>query len=114
MLSTAQTGYIYTTTRLRTGAKLSQIKYDPMGLYYHLLREMFPYKTSSWPTRPFPREKVQSEIIPGSILYDVEHNPTLLFWIQLVGSHNTDNTENDISSVVPKSYCQQVSVIEYQ
>jgi len=29
MISTAQTGYFYTTQRLRQGPKLSAVKYDP-------------------------------------------------------------------------------------
>lgn len=31
MISTAQTGYFYTTQRLRQGASLSAVKYDPRG-----------------------------------------------------------------------------------
>ncbi|KAF9497994.1 hypothetical protein BDN71DRAFT_1444071 [Pleurotus eryngii] len=29
LISTAQTGFFYTTQRLRTGPKLSAVKYDP-------------------------------------------------------------------------------------
>ncbi|EIW78689.1 hypothetical protein CONPUDRAFT_60690, partial [Coniophora puteana RWD-64-598 SS2] len=29
MVSTAQTGFFYTTTRLRQGPRLSAVKYDP-------------------------------------------------------------------------------------
>ncbi|KAK7681644.1 hypothetical protein QCA50_015378 [Cerrena zonata] len=29
MISTAQTGYFYTTTRIKQGASLSAVKYDP-------------------------------------------------------------------------------------
>ncbi|KAI6043973.1 hypothetical protein EDC04DRAFT_2646470 [Pisolithus marmoratus] len=32
LISTAQTGYFYTTQRVRTGPKLSAVKYDPIGL----------------------------------------------------------------------------------
>ena len=42
MISTAQTGYFYTTKRLRLGPTLAAVKYDPVGqcvvcllLYYH-------------------------------------------------------------------------------
>jgi len=31
LISTAQTGYFYTTQRLRQGPKLSAVKYDPRG-----------------------------------------------------------------------------------
>jgi ribosomal protein L33 len=31
LISTAQTGFFYTTQRLRQGAKLSAVKYDPVG-----------------------------------------------------------------------------------
>ncbi|KAK7030775.1 hypothetical protein R3P38DRAFT_871850 [Favolaschia claudopus] len=31
LLSTAQTGFFYTRTRVRVGPKLSAVKYDPMG-----------------------------------------------------------------------------------
>ena len=31
LLSTAQTGFFYTTQRLRTGPKLAAVKYDPRG-----------------------------------------------------------------------------------
>lgn len=31
MISTAQTGYFYTTQRLRQGPRLSAVKYDPRG-----------------------------------------------------------------------------------
>ena len=31
LISTAGTGYFYTTTRLRLGLRLSQVKYDPKG-----------------------------------------------------------------------------------
>lgn len=31
LISTAQTGYFYTTKRLRTGPKLAAVKYDPTG-----------------------------------------------------------------------------------
>ncbi|KAF4597893.1 hypothetical protein EYR38_006285 [Pleurotus pulmonarius] len=31
LISTAQTGFFYTTQRLRTGPKLSAVKYDPLG-----------------------------------------------------------------------------------
>ncbi|KAJ7909350.1 hypothetical protein B0H13DRAFT_1990786 [Mycena leptocephala] len=30
LISTAQTGYFYTRTRVRIGPKLSAVKYDPM------------------------------------------------------------------------------------
>ncbi|KAH6893893.1 hypothetical protein BKA70DRAFT_1315250 [Coprinopsis sp. MPI-PUGE-AT-0042] len=30
LISTAQTGFFYTTQRLRQGAKLSAVKYDPV------------------------------------------------------------------------------------
>jgi len=32
MISTAQTGYFYTTQRLRQGPSLSAVKYDPRGV----------------------------------------------------------------------------------
>lgn len=32
LFSTAQTGYFYTTKRLRVGPSLTQIKYDPLGM----------------------------------------------------------------------------------
>lgn len=35
LISTAQTGFFYTTQRLRQGPKLSAVKYDPRG--EHLL-----------------------------------------------------------------------------
>lgn len=31
LISTAQTGYFYTTQRVRTGPKLSVVKYDPIA-----------------------------------------------------------------------------------
>ncbi|KAH9936508.1 uncharacterized protein B0H18DRAFT_974125 [Fomitopsis serialis] len=31
MVSSAKTGYFYTTQRLRVGPKLSAVKYDPKG-----------------------------------------------------------------------------------
>ena len=31
LISTAQTGYFYTTTRVRQTARIAQVKYDPMG-----------------------------------------------------------------------------------
>ena len=31
LISTAQTGYFYTTQRLRTGPRLAAVKYDPQG-----------------------------------------------------------------------------------
>jgi ribosomal protein L33 len=31
LISTAQTGFFYTTQRLRQGPKLSAVKYDPKG-----------------------------------------------------------------------------------
>jgi ribosomal protein L33 len=31
LISTAQTGFFYTTQRLRTGPKLAAVKYDPRG-----------------------------------------------------------------------------------
>jgi large subunit ribosomal protein L33 len=31
LISTAQTGFFYTTQRLRQGPKLSAVKYDPVG-----------------------------------------------------------------------------------
>lgn len=34
VISTAQTGYFYTTQRLRQGPKLSAVKYDPKGALY--------------------------------------------------------------------------------
>ena len=34
LISTAQTGYFYTTQRLRQGPKLSAVKYDPKGFSY--------------------------------------------------------------------------------
>lgn len=37
MISTAQTGYFYTTQRLRQGPSLSAVKYDPRGTWYMLL-----------------------------------------------------------------------------
>ena len=33
MVSTAQTGYFYTTQRLRQGPRLSAVKYDPTGVF---------------------------------------------------------------------------------
>ena len=33
MISTAQTGFFYTTQRLRQGPSLSAVKYDPRGAY---------------------------------------------------------------------------------
>lgn len=33
MVSTAQTGYFYTTQRLRQGPRLSAVKYDPRGAF---------------------------------------------------------------------------------
>lgn len=33
MLSTAQSGYFYTTQRLRQGPSLAAVKYDPRGVY---------------------------------------------------------------------------------
>ena len=32
LISTAQTGFFYTTQRLRTGPKLAAVKYDPRGM----------------------------------------------------------------------------------
>ena len=32
LISTAQTGFFYTTQRLRTGPKLAAVKYDPRGV----------------------------------------------------------------------------------
>ena len=31
LISTAQTGFFYTTKRLRQGPRLSAVKYDPVG-----------------------------------------------------------------------------------
>ncbi|KAG6336377.1 hypothetical protein ID866_2697 [Astraeus odoratus] len=31
LISTAQTGYFYTTQRVRTGPRLSAVKYDPIA-----------------------------------------------------------------------------------
>lgn len=36
LISTAQTGYFYTTKRLRTGPKLAAVKYDPTGMLFTL------------------------------------------------------------------------------
>lgn len=36
LISTAQTGYFYTTKRLRTGPKLAAVKYDPTGTLFTL------------------------------------------------------------------------------
>jgi len=36
LISTAQTGYFYTTERLRQGPKLSAVKYDPRGECFNL------------------------------------------------------------------------------
>ena len=33
LVSSAQTGYAYTKVKLRTGPKLTMVKYDPMGMY---------------------------------------------------------------------------------
>lgn len=43
LISTAQTGYFYTRTRLRVGPRLSAVKYDPKGaiLIYHLKFETY-------------------------------------------------------------------------
>ena len=33
LISTAQTGFFYTTQRLRLGPRLSAVKYDPVGAF---------------------------------------------------------------------------------
>lgn len=38
LVSTAQTGYFYTTQRLRVGPRLAAVKYDPKGICADLLR----------------------------------------------------------------------------
>ena len=35
LISTAQTGYFYTTTRVRQTSRIAQVKYDPMGALLH-------------------------------------------------------------------------------
>lgn len=43
LISTAQTGFFYTTQRLRQGPRLSTVKYDPKGMYADVLhRHAFP------------------------------------------------------------------------
>ena len=37
LISSAQTGFFYTTQRLRQGPRLSVVKYDPRGLCLALL-----------------------------------------------------------------------------
>ncbi|KAL9932405.1 hypothetical protein V8E36_008522, partial [Tilletia maclaganii] len=39
LVSTAGTGYIYTTTRLRVAERLSMMKYDPVVKRHVLFRE---------------------------------------------------------------------------
>lgn len=37
LISTAQTGFFYTTQRVRTGPRLAAVKYDPRGAYVRIL-----------------------------------------------------------------------------
>ncbi|KAI0791802.1 hypothetical protein C8Q75DRAFT_715134 [Abortiporus biennis] len=39
MISTAQTGFFYTTQRLRQGPTLAAVKYDPKGEYHLYIQE---------------------------------------------------------------------------
>jgi large subunit ribosomal protein L33 len=44
MISTAQTGFFYTTQRIRQGPKLSAVKYDPRGAPFDFFFDVFLFK----------------------------------------------------------------------
>lgn len=46
MISTAQTGYFYTTQRLRQGASLAAVKYDPKGMFSSFLSPLVVFIVS--------------------------------------------------------------------
>lgn len=51
LISTAQTGFFYTTQRLRQGPKLSAVKYDPKGALFFHFSAVFTTRTSFLPVR---------------------------------------------------------------
>ena len=46
LVSTAQTGFFYTTQRLRQGPKLSAVKYDPKG--WHSVSKTLEFVLTHW------------------------------------------------------------------
>lgn len=49
MISTAQTGYFYTTQRPRLGNRLCAVKYDPRGAFQFLVAPTSPLPTFIFP-----------------------------------------------------------------
>lgn len=74
LISTAQTGYFYTTKRLRTGPKLAAVKYDPTGMLFTLsLFQILMRCTSKISCSLCWEQEVEEMSFAGQVLAGLSH-----------------------------------------